>query len=151
MSAFDQIMGLLDGLSWEEQLALIGHISERLRQALPAPPGESAEEVDEEEPVEDAEGRRWQPRLREMIEWGLVTPMEDTLYVQGFPDQSALLLDAYTVAYQGQRMPINDWAKRIKGWRSINVYLYVVVQNDGRTLDEIRRAYINEYGVGHAD
>jgi hypothetical protein len=146
MSAFDQIVGLLDTLSWQEQLALIGVISERLRQMGSEPPEDTSIDALEEEPEEDEQGRQWQPRLRQMIDWGLITPMEDTLYVLGHPDQSVLLLDAYTVAYQGKRVPINDWAKSIKGWRSINVYVSVVVQREGRTLDEIRRAYMEQHG-----
>lgn len=142
MTAYDRILRLLDGLSWQEQLRLITVIAERLRQT----DAEPQQDLDEEQPQQDAEGRRWQPRLREMIEWGVITPMEDTLYVAGHPDQSALLLDAYHVAYQGKRMPINEWARGLKGWKSINIYAYVVVQGDGRTLDDIRRAHMGDQG-----
>jgi hypothetical protein len=143
MSAYERILRLLDDLSWQEQLGLISVIAERLRQT----DSEPQQDLDEEEPHEDAEGRRWQPRLREMIEWGVITPMEDTLYVAGHPDQSALLLDAYHVAYQGKRMPINEWARSLKGWKSINIYEYVVIHGDGRTLDEIRQAYMQSRGM----
>lgn len=140
MSTFEKIVGLLDKLSWQEQIDLIGVISERLRQTGSASP----EASDEEEPEDENEGREWRPRLRQMIEWGLVKPQEDTLFLLGHPDQSALLLDANHVAFQGKRVEINQWARGLKGWKSINIYTSVVVQNDGRTLDEIRRAYMEK-------
>lgn len=146
MSVFDEVVALLDELSWDEQLALIGILSERVQQVRPGST-DTPDAAVEEQPEEDAEGRRWLPRLKQMIDWDVIKPMEATVYVLGEPDKSALLLDAYTVAYQGQRMPINEWARNIKGWKSINIYPYLVVQGDGRTLDEIRRAYMDSHGM----
>ena len=78
----------------------------------------------------------------------LVLPMEDTLYVNGAPEHPALLLDASRVAYQGQTMSLNDWAKAVTGWKAVNVYEWVLVKRQGRTLDDLRRTYLSENGQG---
>jgi hypothetical protein len=83
-----------------------------------------------------------------MIAWGVVVPMEDTLYVRDVPDQPALLLDASRVAYHGETMGLNDWAKSVTGWKAVNIYEWVVVKRSGRTLDELRRTYMRENGMG---
>jgi hypothetical protein len=50
------------------------------------------------------------------------------------------------VAYQGETMSINEWAKQITGWKGVNIYEWVVVKRQGRTLDELRQAYVDENG-----
>lgn len=33
-------------------------------------------------------------------------------------------------------MAINEWAKLVTGWKSVNIYESVIVERAGRTLDE---------------
>lgn len=103
---FQRIVATLDMLSPAELVALLEQITIQLQSHIGTP---------DDEPVEDTEdtSRRYLPRLPQMIQWGLVVPMEDTLYVRDMPDRPALLLDASRVAYQGETMSINDWAKGI--------------------------------------
>ena len=115
-------------------------ISVRLQAQVGSVPTEDTEEA--------TEPRRYLPRLPQMIEWGLVLPMEDTLVVNGAPEHPALLLDASRVAYQGQTMGLNEWAKTVTGWKAVNVYEWVLVKRQGRTLDDLRRAYLSENGLG---
>ena len=137
---FQQVLATLDGLSPAELVALLEHITVRLQTYV----GPLEEEI-----VEDQEDitRRYLPRLPQMIQWGLVVPMEDTLHIKDAPEHPALLLDASRVAYQGETMSINDWAKQITGWKAVNVYEWVMVKQQGRTLDDLRRAYMDENGV----
>lgn len=137
---YQHILATLDGLTPAEMVALLEQITLRL-QAYIGPP--------EDDPVEEPEDtpRRYLPRLPQMIQWGLVIPMKDTLHLRDAPDQPALLLDASRVAYQGETMGINDWAKLITGWKAVNVYEWVVVKRRGRTLDDLRHAYMDENGL----
>ena len=137
---YQQVVASLDALSAPELVALLGEISIRLQAQVGTPI--------EDEAVDAAEPRRYLPRLPQMIEWGLVLPMEDTLYVNGAPEHPALLLDASRVAYQGQTMSLNDWAKAVTGWKAVNVYEWVLVKRQGRTLDDLRRTYLSENGQG---
>lgn len=138
--AYDRMIAALDTLTAPELAALLGVISTRLQAQLgPAEPEPADESGDP--------ARRYLPRLAQMIAWGVVVPMEDTLYVRGIPDQPALLLDANRVAYQGVTMSLNDWAKTVTGWKAVNVYEWSVVKRTGRTLDEMRRAYMADNGI----
>lgn len=139
-SAYQQVIALLEKLTPAELAALMGAISQRLQGVVG---GVEDEDIDENEET----SRRYLPRLPQMIEWGVIVPMEDKLYVQGHDDRPGLLLDAYRVAYNGEPMPINDWAKHITGWKAVNIYEWVVVQREGTTLDELRRAYMNEHDI----
>lgn len=137
-SAYQQILGLLDKLSPTELAALMGAVAQRMQGVVGG--------VEEEEEVEEG-SRRYLPRLPQMIEWGVVVPMEDKFFVQGQPDKPALFLDGYRVAYNGEPMPINEWAKLITGWKSVNIYESVVVERENRTLDDLRREYMQEHGL----
>lgn len=139
-SDFQRIVSALDKLSPDELLALLPEITARLRPSAGTPPDDLADDTD------DAP-RRYLPRLPQMITWGLVMPMEDTLVVRDHPAQPALLLDANRVAFQGETMGINDWAKHVTGWKSINVYEWVIVKRAGRTLDDLRREYMRAHGI----
>ena len=137
---YQRALAVLDDLSPAELVALLEQITVRL-QSYVGPLEE--ETVEEQEDIT----RRYLPRLPQMIQWGLVVPMEDTLHIKDVPEYPALLLDASRVAYQGETMSINDWAKHITGWKAVNVYEWVVVKRQGRTLDDLRRAYMDENGM----
>ena len=140
-STYQQISAAIDKLSPSELAALMGVISQRLQGVVGG--------IDEDDQSDDNDStRQYLPRLPQMIEWGVIVPMEDKLYVEGMPDQPALLLDAYRVAYEGTPLPINDWAKQILGWKSVNIYEAVIVERAGQTLDQIRRDYMSEHGLG---
>ena len=85
--------------------------------------------------------------MGQLIEWGLVAPLVDKIYIQGHDEQPALLLDPRTVAYRGETVSINDWAKQITGWRAINVYEWVVVAREGKTLATLRAEYMQAHGL----
>jgi hypothetical protein len=137
--AYKQALAILDKLTPSELAALMGAISQRLQGVV------GGVEEDEQADSNDA-SRQYLPRLPQMIEWGVIVPMEDKLYVQGHEDQPALFLDAYRVAFNGEPKPINDWAKQITGWKAVNIYEWVIVQREGHTLDQIRRDYMSEHG-----
>lgn len=140
-SAYQRILALMDTLEPAELTTLLGEVARRLQGVV----GTLAPEDDDSD--DNVVARRYLPRLPDMIEWGLVIPMEDKLFVQGHPDHPALLLDGHRVAYGGEPMGINDWARLITGWSAINIYASVVVEREGRTLGELRREYLERHGL----
>jgi len=137
---YQHIVETLDKLNPGELVALMNVITTRLQTHVGVPEDERMDEPGDT-------SRRYLPRLAQMIVWGVVVPMEDTLYVRDVPLQPALLLDASRVAYQGETLTLNEWAKQVTGWKSVNVYEWVIIKRNGRTLDEVRRAYMSENGI----
>ena len=138
---YQRLVAAFDKLNIAELVALMNAISARLQTHV----GVLDDDPDDE--PGDA-SRRYPPRLPQLIVWGLVVPMEDRLFVRDIPNQPALLLNANRVAYQGMTMSLNDWAKAVTHWKAVNVYETVMVKRTGRTLDEMRRAYMSENGLG---
>ena len=136
-SSYQKVLSLLDQLTAQELISLLEQITVQLKPHIISI---------QEDLIEDQEiiPRRYLPRLPQMIQWGLVIPIEDTLYIKDSPDHPALLLDANRVAYQGETMSINEWAKDITGWKGVNIYEWVVVKRLGRTLDDLRQSYIDD-------
>ncbi len=136
-SNYQRVLDLLDELTATELTALIAHVSKQLQKHI-------GEVEQESEDTETDGSRRYLPRLPQMIDWGIVVPIEDKLYVKDQSGEPALLLDANRVAYRGETLSINDWAKKITGWKSVNVYEWVVVERTGDVLDNMRRQYMEE-------
>ena len=139
MMSFEKILEMLDTLSRDQQLRLVGIISERLRNTAEMAPVP-------EQSAGDESGRRYLPRLPQMIQWNVVR-LKDRLYVQGHEGQAALLISENEVVYNAEIMSVNDWAKLVTGWTSVNIYESVVLERDGRTLNHIRLAYMEEHGI----
>jgi len=139
-SSYHQIIDMLNDLNPTELASLVGEISRRLQSVY------EETDVTIQPDEEDDSQRTYLPRMPHLVEWGLVRPGDDKVYIHTNPDEPALLLDSYHVAYQGERMEINTWARHITGWKSANIYENIVVQRTGQTLDEMRRAYIDLHG-----
>jgi hypothetical protein len=138
-STYKNIIKDINDLTSAEMVSLLAVIAQRLRDVVGVP--------DVEDGDEGQEGlRRYLPRLPQMIEWQLVRPTEDKLYVRDMPDKPALLIDGSYVAYNGERMTINDWGKLLTGWKGFNIYEWVIVERTEQTLDEMRHEYMNDHG-----
>lgn len=137
-SDYQRAVDLLDKLSPSELTDLMVQTSKQLQKITAV-----AEGLDEAEAETDA-NRRYLPRLPQMISWGIVVPLEDKLYVKDQPNKPALLLDSSRVAYHGEILLINEWAKKITGWKSVNVYDWVIVERTGEVLDDMRQRYMKE-------
>ena len=140
-SAFAQVLSLLDTLSEEEQLHLVAIVIERLRGNIT----QYVEDTEDDEPDSDRT-RRYYPRLANMLEWG-VLQINERLYIEGHEDQAALLLNKNDVAFDGHIMRINDWAKLVTGWESVNVYRYTIVDRAGKTLGQLRHEYMESHDL----
>lgn len=84
------------------------------------------------------------PGMDRLIDEGLVN-IGDQLYITLHPDNSiATLIDTYKVEFNGEVMSINDWAKRITGWKAVRMYAYVARVGETETLHQKRNKLIEE-------
>lgn len=80
------------------------------------------------------------PKMRELIEWGVVKPGE-RLTVKNYPDSEAVVEDSKTVRFKDRLIAYNDWGREVTGWSSINIYDWAVASN-GRTLTDLRAEHM---------
>jgi hypothetical protein len=76
------------------------------------------------------------PKMRELMEWGLVKP-GDVLKVKNYPDSDAVVEDSKTVRFKNRVLSYNEWGCEVTGWSSINIYDWALAPN-GRTLTDLR-------------
>ncbi|MBO4687450.1 MAG: hypothetical protein J5636_02970 [Clostridiales bacterium] len=88
--------------------------------------------------------RRILPKIRDMLEWGVVTP-GDVLTASG-TDEKATLLQNGHVCYQDEEMSLQNWLRRVFGWESVETYRYTIHDGTGKSLSQIRKDYMDENG-----
>jgi len=75
------------------------------------------------------------PTLAAMFEQGMISKGE-TVAIRGRSDAKATVVDHKLVDVDGEKLPWNEWAKRITGWSAVNIYANVEL--NGKTLDDLR-------------
>src|SRR5258707_14606376 len=76
-------------------------------------------------------------RLGKMISSGKIQ-VGEKVYVDKRPDQLAKIVDRSKVEFQGKRLSINEWAKKMTGWRSVNIYTNVYLERTRQPLGQLR-------------
>jgi hypothetical protein len=90
------------------------------------------------------------PRMRELMEWGVVKPGE-TLSVKNFPDSEAVVKDSKTVRFKNRLITYNDWGQQVTGWSAINIYDWAVAPNGKRLTDLRAECMIAKENAAQAD
>lgn len=85
----------------------------------------------------DQERDKGSIRLGEMISAGKIQTGEQ-VYVSKKPSQLAKIVDGRTVEFQGRQMSINEWARKMAGWSSINIYSNVYLERTKQPLENLR-------------
>lgn len=83
------------------------------------------------------------PRMDKLIEWGIVS-IGTNLFIKGYPDEIATIIDSKKVKYKGKEMSFNKWGCAVTGWTSICIYEWAVEVGKSETLDELRVEKMNE-------
>lgn len=84
------------------------------------------------------------PNLRKMMdEWKLVSAGDEVTVVD-HTDRKAELIDWKRVEADGKSRTLYDWALEVTGWQGVNVYDRVQHVPTGKTLDQLRRAKLQE-------
>jgi hypothetical protein len=93
--------------------------------------------------VSSVRSRKAMPRMKQILEWGLVTP-GDVVHVFGHDSETAEIVDGDFVRYKGQQVGYNEWGQQVTGWSAINIYEWTVHEKTGETLDVLRRRKLEE-------
>lgn len=48
------------------------------------------------------------------------------------------------VTFNDEEMSMQDWLKRMTGWKSVETYKFAIHKATGKTLSEIRKEYMDE-------
>ena len=89
------------------------------------------------------EGRRNLPRMKTLMEWGLVSK-GDILVIVNHNDSDAEVLDHSTVKYKDESLTFNEWGSKVTGWSAICIYEWARKKNGTKTLAELRAAKMEE-------
>lgn len=82
------------------------------------------------------------PKIKEMLEWGVVKD-GDILAAKGSDEEATLLQNGH-VSINDEEMSMQDWLRRVTGWKSVETYKYAIHKETGKALSQIRKEYMDE-------
>ena len=127
-----------------ETIAEINNLQENL--VLVEPTAQDIKAEVEAEEMRTRKSPAKYPRMEWMIEQGLVSS-GDVLCVINHPQEVAILLDATNVEYQGKKMTILEWSKKVTGWKAVQTYAMIRKVDDSQTLSHLRETRMRELGM----
>ena len=77
------------------------------------------------------------PRMDWCIQQGLLK-IGDKVYIRGFENEIATILDERSVCYNGKKMTFNSFGCLITGWKSIQIYAFLYIVGENQSLLEKR-------------
>lgn len=88
--------------------------------------------------------RKKLPKIKDMLEWGVVSA-GDVLIAKGYDEEAELLSNGH-VTFNGEEISMQDWLKRITGWKSVETYKFAIHKETGKSLSKIRKEYMEGNG-----
>lgn len=82
------------------------------------------------------------PKIKDMLSWGVVSA-GDVLIAKGYDEEVQLLANGH-VTFNDEEMSMQDWLKRMTGWKSVETYKFAIHKATGKSLSEIRKEYMDE-------
>ena len=67
----------------------------------------------------------------------------DILAAKGSDEEAALLQNGH-VSVNDEEMSMQDWLRRVTGWKSVETYKFAIHKETGKTLSQIRKEYMDE-------
>lgn len=86
--------------------------------------------------------RRSLPKIKDMLDWGVVSA-GDLLQAKD-REEVATLLENGNVLVDGEEKSLQIWLKEVYGWQSVQTYAFTIHVEKGKTLSEIREAYMEK-------
>lgn len=86
--------------------------------------------------------KRSLPRIHDMLKWGVIQE-GDELKAKN-KDATATLLANGNVKAKDKELSLQQWLKNVTGWPSVQTYAQTVHAEKGKTLSEIREAYMSK-------
>lgn len=77
------------------------------------------------------------PKISQLFDNGLLKS-GDVLYIKTAPDEKAVVIDAKTVEYKGEKLTYNQWGNAVTKWSTICIYDYAVQERTNKLLDSLR-------------
>ena len=88
--------------------------------------------------------RRVLPKIKDMLQWGVVSA-GDILVAKGFEEAGeAVLLANGHVRFNGEEISMQYWLRNMTGWKSVETYKFAVHKVSGKSLSEIRKEYMEQ-------
>ena len=137
-------MSAFDAYSILETIAEINGLKKNLVLVEP-----TSKEIKEEEAAEEIRTRKSPeklPRMQWMIEQGLIS-VGDRICVINHPNEVAVILDDSYVEYNGKRIKILEFTKRITGWKAVQIYKVLRIEGKKETLGDLREKRMVELGM----
>lgn len=78
------------------------------------------------------------PSMKILFDWKLIKA-GDRVFLKNRPEAKAEVIDNIKVNYKGNILTFNQWGQHITGWKSINIYDWVIVEGQTETLSVLRR------------
>lgn len=120
----------------------------RIGNSEPAPKFEIIEQpndwVKEMRRLSGTIARKKLPKIKDMLEWGVVSA-GDILITKGYDEEAELLSNGH-VTFNGEEISMQDWLKRITGWKSVETYKFAIHKETGKSLSKIRKEYMESNG-----
>lgn len=85
------------------------------------------------------------PKMKWLIEQGILH-VGDEVYLIGYPEKIAIVIDKDNVEYNGEKMSFNQFGCKLTGWKSIQIYKYMKIVGNDETLDALRYKRMQELG-----
>ena len=86
--------------------------------------------------------RRVLPKIKYMLQWGVVSA-GDILVAKGFEEEGEVeLLANGHIKLNDEEMSMQDWLRKMTGWKSVETYKFAVHKASGKSLSEIRKEYM---------
>lgn len=82
------------------------------------------------------------PKIKDMLGWGVVAA-GDILVAKGLNEEAVLLPNGH-VSVNEEEMSMQDWLRRVTGWKSVETYKFAIHRETGKALSQIRREYMDE-------
>ena len=82
------------------------------------------------------------PKIKDMLEWGVVKG-GDILAAKGSDEEATLLQNGH-VSVKDEEKSMQDWLRRVTGWKSVETYKFAIHKETGKTLSQIRKEYMDE-------
>lgn len=80
------------------------------------------------------------PKIKDMLSWGVVKA-GDVLIAKGTDEEATLLANGH-VSINDEEMSMQDWLKRIYGWKSVETYKFAIHKDADKSLSQIRKEYM---------
>ncbi|WP_456382826.1 hypothetical protein [Hydrogenimonas sp.] len=83
------------------------------------------------------------PKMKKLFDWGIIKK-GDKIKIKDSEDSTAIVEDYKYVKYKDKKLKFNEWGQMLKGWSSINIYRWSILEERDKTLDELRQEKIKE-------